>query len=101
MSDAITDSAGRAIKLRRIGVLETLRLYKALGPTLAANEAYMGLAVVAASAAMIDELPLPFPASEAAVEALLERLGDDGGGRGCHGDRAAPLLETVIANAGN
>ena len=100
MSDAITDGAGRTIKLRRVGVLETLRLYKALGPALAANEAYMGLAVVAASAAMIDELPLPFPASEAAVEALLERLGDDGAAAVATAIAPAPA-ETVIADAGN
>ncbi len=100
MLETVTDSAGRILKLRRIGVLETLRLYKALGPALAANEAYMGLATIAASTAMIDQLPLPFPVSEAAVEALLERLGDDGAEAVAKAITPAPV-ESVIADAGN
>jgi hypothetical protein len=32
MERIISDKAGRSISLRRVGVLETLRLYKALGP---------------------------------------------------------------------
>jgi hypothetical protein len=73
-----TDKAGRKIALRRVGVVEQLRLYKALGGELSANDAYMEMAFIAASVSMIDDVPVPFPASEAALEAVLERLGRDG-----------------------
>lgn len=100
METVITDKAGRRLTLRKVGVLETLRLYKALGPELALNEAYMGLSVIAASVAMIDEVPVPFPASETAVEAVLERLGDEGSA--AVASAIAPLPATaVIAEAGN
>jgi len=49
MTEIVTDKAGRKIKLRRIGVLETLRLYKALGPELSLNHPYMDIAIVAAN----------------------------------------------------
>lgn len=98
--DIITDSRGRRITIRKVGVLETLRLYKALGPSLSINGAYMSAASIAAGAAMIDEVPMPFPSSEAGVELLLERLGDEG---------VAALVEAIpqvslemkVAEAGN
>lgn len=100
MTDSFTDSTGRCIKLRRIGVLETLRLYKALGPELAVNEAYVGLAIVAASVAVIDDVPVPFPVGESAVEATLERLGSDGAAAVVLAIAPAPL-QKVVADAGN
>ncbi|MBU6448046.1 MAG: hypothetical protein KGQ26_00320 [Rhodospirillales bacterium] len=78
MMQSVTDKAGRALELRHVGVLEQLRLFKALGPELSENRAYMGLARVAAAVAMVDGVPLPFPAHEKAIEAALERLGEDG-----------------------
>jgi hypothetical protein len=78
MSEVITDKAGRKIQLRRVGVLEQLRLFKALGPELSLNDPYMNFAIISASVSMIDGIPLPFPTSEANVEALLEKLGGDG-----------------------
>ncbi len=78
MVESVKDKAGRVLELRRVGVLEQLRLFKALGPELSENRAYMGLARVAAAVAMVDGVPLPFPAHEAAVEAALERLSEDG-----------------------
>jgi hypothetical protein len=78
MSQTITDRAGRVIELRRMGVVEQLRLFKILGPELSENRAYYGLAKMAAAVRLIDGVPMPFPGSEAGVEAALERLGDDG-----------------------
>jgi hypothetical protein len=55
---------------------------------------------VAAAVAMIDEIPVPFPVSEANVEALLERLGE-------HGVEAVGTAlvqrqrDAVVAEAGN
>lgn len=78
MVESVKDKAGRVLELRRVGVLEQLRLFKALGPELSENRAYVGLARVAAAVAMVDGVPLPFPAHEAGIEAALERLGEDG-----------------------
>ncbi|MGE4482011.1 hypothetical protein [Acidocella sp.] len=72
------DKTGRMLELRRLGVLEQLRLFKALGPELSENRAYVGLARIAAAVAMVDGVPLPFPTNEAAIEAALERLGEVG-----------------------
>jgi hypothetical protein len=73
MDDFVVDGDGRRLALRRVGAVEQLRIFKALGPILSENVPYLNGALVAA--AMIDDLPLPFPANEAAVEAALERIG--------------------------
>ncbi|HUM08742.1 MAG TPA: hypothetical protein VLT37_07700 [Acidocella sp.] len=78
MGEIVSDRGGRRIELRRVGVVEQLRLFKALGPDLSENRAYFGLAKLAAAVAMIDDVPVPIPASEAGIEAVLERLGEDG-----------------------
>ena len=72
------DAAGRALTVRRPGALERLRLFKAAGAALAGNPAWLGLATVAASVVALDGVPVPFPASEAQIEALVARLGDHG-----------------------
>lgn len=78
MLDNVRDKAGRLIELRRLGVVEQLRLFKILGPELSENRAYVGLARVAASVAAVDGVPVLFPAGESGIEAVLERLGEDG-----------------------
>jgi hypothetical protein len=88
------------LALRKIGVLETLRLYKALGAVLSGNAAYVDLAELAASVSMIDDVPLPFPVNEAGVESLVERLGDDGIAAVAAADDR-PAFEQVVADAGN
>ncbi|GLR67565.1 hypothetical protein GCM10010909_22460 [Acidocella aquatica] len=77
MVEIVTDDAGRKLHLRRIGVVEQMRLFKALGPELSANASYMHGALMGAAVEMIDGVPLPFPASEAGLEAALERIGLD------------------------
>ncbi len=74
----VTDGRGRRIRLRRVGALEKLRLLKAVGPVLAQNEAYLGVALLAYSAAAIDDVPLPVPTSEAQIEMIVDRLGEAG-----------------------
>lgn len=100
MERIITDKNGRKISLRRVGVVETLRLFKALGPELSVNHAYMGYAKIAAAVATLDGVPVPIPNSESSLENLLERLGDDGA------DAVATAIEpetldVVVAQAGN
>jgi hypothetical protein len=97
---AVEDARGRVLALRPLTMLDRLRLFKALGPELSMNEAYLGVASLAASVSAIDGVPLPFPASEAAVENAVERLGEAGI------EAAAATLQpedadTVKALAGN
>ena len=74
----VTDAAGRTLSLRRLTALDKLRLYKAAGPQLAQNAPWMGVALLAASVTAIDFVPVPQPATEAQIEALVGRLGEDG-----------------------
>ena len=41
------DAQGRVLQVRRPGALDRLRLFKAVGPTLASNERYIGYAMLA------------------------------------------------------
>jgi hypothetical protein len=100
MERIITDKAGRKFSLRKMGLVETLRLYTALGPELSANDAYMGMATIAASVAILDGVPLPFPNSEAAVENLVERIGRDGAAA-VSAAIQPEAEEGVVAQAGN
>ncbi len=100
MTQIVTDKAGRRIELRRVGVLEQLRLFKALGPDLSENRAYVGLARIAASVSMIDDVPIPFPVNENSLEAVIERLGEDG--VEAVGEAIIPApIEQILDEAGN
>ena len=74
----VTDAQGRRLGLRRMGALDKLRLFKAVGPVLAQNAPYLGMAMLACSVTDIDGVPVPVATSEAQVEALVGRLGDAG-----------------------
>ncbi|MCB5944120.1 hypothetical protein [Acidocella sp. KAb 2-4] len=100
MDGDVTDKVGRRIGLRRVGIVDQLRLFKALGPELSENRAYYGLAKLAASVAMIDDVPVPFPANEAGIEAALERLGEDGV-EAVGAYLTAEAGRDVVAEAGN
>lgn len=74
----VTDALGRRLALRRITALDKLRLFKAAGPVLAQNEPWLGMALLACSVHAIDDVPVPMPANEHQIEALVARLGDSG-----------------------
>ncbi len=74
----VTDAQGRVLAIRRLGALDRLRLFKAAGAGLVGNAGWMGMATLACSVTAIDDVPVPSPASEAQVEALVARLGDAG-----------------------
>jgi hypothetical protein len=72
------DGSGRVLTVRRLGALDRLRLFKAIGAELSDNAAYLGMAMLAISVTDIDGVPVPAPATEAQLEALVHRLGDIG-----------------------
>jgi hypothetical protein len=74
----VTDAEGRRITVKRMTALDKLRLFKAVGPLLANNTPYFGLAMLAACALDIDGVPVPLPASEAAIETAIAQLGNVG-----------------------
>ena len=78
MTDIVTDPQGRRLHLRKLTALDKLRLFKAAGPHLAQNQPWLGMAVLACSVAAIDDIPVPMPTNENLIEALVQRLGDDG-----------------------
>jgi len=72
------DGIGRSIGVRRLTALDRLRLFKVLGAELSLNAAYLGVATLAYSVHAIDDVPVPPPLNEAALETLVNRLGDAG-----------------------
>ncbi len=74
----VRDTDGRELVLRRLTALDRLRLFKAIGPVLSQNNLYLGMATLAASVTSIDSVPVPPPATEGQIEALVARLGDCG-----------------------
>jgi len=74
----VNDADGRLLTVRHLHALDKLRLFKAVGPELAQNQPYLGMAIIACSVTAIDGVPVPIPVTEAQIEALISRLGDAG-----------------------
>jgi hypothetical protein len=72
------DAAGRVLTVRKPTALDQLRLFKAVGPTLAQNQPYLAMAMVACAVNAIDGVPVPIPGNEHQIESLVQRLGDVG-----------------------
>jgi protein gp37 len=72
------DNIGRTLIVRRLNALDKLRLLKAAGPALSENQAWLGVAMLAASVTEIDGVPVPMPVTEQQIEVLVGRLGDPG-----------------------
>jgi hypothetical protein len=74
----VADLSGRTLTIRRLNALDKLRLLKAAGPILSDNQAWLGVAMLAASVSEIDGIPVPMPTSENQIESLVARLGEAG-----------------------
>lgn len=72
------DAQGRRLSLRRLTALDKLRLFKAAGPVLSDNRAWLGMALLACSVTAIDDVPVPSPSNESQIESMIQRLGDAG-----------------------
>jgi hypothetical protein len=77
-TETVTDDDGRRLTVRQLTALDRLRLFKAAGPILAQNQPWLGMALIACSVNAIDDVPVPTPANEALIEAMVARLGDAG-----------------------
>lgn len=99
----VTDGQGRRLTLRRLTALDRLRLFKAAGPTLAQNDRWLGMAILAVSVAAIDDIPVPMPVNEHQIETLVHRLGDEGIAATATAldPDEAPRSPETLANAGN
>lgn len=73
-----TDAAGRQIGVRRMGPLDRLKMFEVIGPENSKNEPYLGYAALAFHVGSIDGEPVARPATKLQLEALIQRLGDDG-----------------------
>jgi hypothetical protein len=91
------DARGRRLSLRRMNALDKLRLFKAAGPALAHNEPWLGMSLLACSVVAIDGVPVPAPASEGQIEALVQLLGDEG--IAAAGHALAPDIATLDGSA--
>ncbi|AWI53212.1 hypothetical protein DEH84_07040 [Aquabacterium olei] len=73
----VIDGAGRAIKLRKPGVLAQFRLVEAVGDA-AKNAVYMGMCMPLLFVASIDGEDVEPIARKSELEALINRLGEEG-----------------------
>lgn len=99
----VNDVDGRRIVVRRLGALDRLRLFKAAGPLLAQNQPWLGMALIASSVITIDDVPMPPPANEHQIEAMIGRLGDAGiaAVAATLQQFAEAAVEELVDNAGN
>jgi hypothetical protein len=72
------DSRGREIEVRRLKVLDNMRLLALIGSDNSSNDRYLAFASLAYSVVSIDGEAIPRPTSLLVLEALLQRLDDDG-----------------------
>ncbi len=96
-----TDKTGRQLVLRRPTALDTLRLFKAAGPILSHNEPWLAMASLASSVQAIDGVPVPTPTTETQIEALIDRLGEDGLAAVAHSadhNAESPVNEAHLGN---
>ncbi len=74
----IKDANGRDIAIRLLNALDKMRLLKAAGSVLSENQAWLGVAMLAASVIELQGVPIPVPINENQIETIVGRLGDVG-----------------------
>lgn len=72
------DAGGRKLGVCRISASLRRRVLKALSPEGGAKPSYFAMAVTAACCVSIDGEPVAFPQKEIQVDALIDRLDNDG-----------------------
>jgi hypothetical protein len=74
---SVTDGRGRMITLKKPGVLAQFQIVKVMGET-AKNEVYMAMIMPLLFISDIDGDAVHFPRTELEVDALIQRLDEDG-----------------------
>ncbi len=77
-SEAVTDARGRSIGIKKMGPLDRLRFFELIGAENSKNEQYVGYAALAYMVVSIDGEAVIRPTSKAHLEALVNRLDEDG-----------------------
>ena len=95
----VISADGLTLVVRRLGPLQRMKLADVVGPMSAQNPAYIGTAAIAASIVSIDGEPIPFPANKRELEAIVQRLDDDG--ISAAGDALAELNNITHDEDGN
>jgi hypothetical protein len=65
----VIDSRHRRIAIKKLGVLDRMRLFEGLGSTLSENTAYLTYALTIACVTKIERNPVPFPSKKTMLEA--------------------------------
>lgn len=73
----VTDARGRRLGLKKPGILAQYRLVEMLG-TSAQNSTFMGMLLPITFVCEIDEDSVSFPASRRELDALIQRVDEDG-----------------------
>jgi hypothetical protein len=75
----ITDARGRSLKLKKLDIISESRLVRMLGQDTVTNQIYMnGYVLPAVMVREIDGESVPLPTSIREIEALIQRLDNDG-----------------------
>ena len=74
----VTDKLGRVIGIRKLNALDRMRLFEIVGSDNSKNDQYLGHASLAYAVVSIDGDPIPAPSNKRHLEALVQRLDDDG-----------------------
>ena len=69
---------GRIVGIKKMLPLDRLKMFEVIGPENSKNEPYLGYAALAFHVASLDGEPVNRPATKLQLEALIQRLGDDG-----------------------
>ena len=74
----VQDAKGRTIHMQKPGVLAQYRLVEAVGNEAAKNEMYMAMVMPLIYVFQIDDDPVIQPSTKLQVDALIQRLDEDG-----------------------
>lgn len=74
----VQDAKGRRLKLVKPSPLIQFKLVKMVGGEAAANQVYMAMVMPLIFVQQIDDALVPTPQTERELEALIERLGEEG-----------------------
>ena len=77
-STTVTDSRGRSITFKPFNALDRMKFFEAMGAENSKNQEYVQLAAMACVVRSIDGDTIPRPSNKAQLEALVQRLDDDG-----------------------